>query len=135
MNLRACRAVVGAFVIAFSASGCYVDSGHGEYPKGRKLLGESIARQWRGEGRVKLNPDGSFSAEGLKLQYFECSLDGISEKTGSGSWGVEDGRDATRVDLRFLDGCSASLWVGEIDKGLILWSVDTETDQVSIFKS
>lgn len=43
-------------------------------------------------------------------------------------------RGTTEVSLRFTDGCHASLWGGKKNGLNILWGVDTNTDEVSIFK-
>ncbi|MDX3387586.1 hypothetical protein PV682_40005 [Streptomyces niveiscabiei] len=121
-------------VVAILTSGCYVDTGQGKYPESKYMASESLVGRWKGSGSIELDAAGRFSTKELKIEYFQCSPSGLSKKTGVGSWDVEEEGGGTTVSLRFDDGCSASLWAGESHGKAVLWSVDTETDQVSIFE-
>lgn len=116
----------GLLLIAtFLASGCYASTGYDAYPKGKLVHSASLVRDWVDEEtRLTLNADGSFSADRLSLEYFECSASGVQTMSGAGTWSTVEGRESTSVLLGFSSGCSATLWAGESSGKAVLWSAD-----------
>ncbi|MFE1755416.1 hypothetical protein [Streptomyces anandii] len=95
----------------------------------------SLLKLWKSpDGSLTLKSHGAFTAQDLRLQYFECTSAGLASKAGAGDWEFAKGRQASEVLIRFSDGCSATLWAGERSGRIILWSTDTDSDQVFIFE-
>ncbi|MEU5667066.1 hypothetical protein [Streptomyces longwoodensis] len=116
-------------------SGCYVSTDYNRFPDGKVIGRATLTREWTGDGAsLVLRDGGAFSASGLKLEYFECELGGVREKSGGGTWISLDDSDSTSVLVDFSDGCSATLWAGESDGKTVLWATQADDQEALILK-
>ncbi|MEU0228193.1 hypothetical protein ABZ177_28135 [Streptomyces sp. NPDC006284] len=116
-------------------SGCYASTDYDRYPEGAKFQRQHVVREWvAGGAKVTFRGNGSFSAIDLRLEYFECPLGGVREKSGEGSWSLLKGNGGSEIIVQFDDGCSGTLRAGERDDKPVLWGSYSDRDDVLILK-
>lgn len=110
-------------------SGCYVDTGYGQFPESAFVKKETLIREWATQdAELTLSDNGSFMASKLTLQYYQCRTDGLREKSGKGTWTTSKGRESTSVFIDFENGCYATLWAGTFEGQPVLWAPQADDD-------
>ncbi|WP_217142043.1 hypothetical protein [Streptomyces sp. AC627_RSS907] len=116
-------------------SGCYASTDYDRYPEGVEVQRQQVVREWvADDAKVTFRENGSFSAIHLQLEYFECPLGGVREKSGDGSWSLLKGNGGSEIIVQFGDGCSGTLRAGERDDKSVLWGSYSDRDDVLILK-
>jgi hypothetical protein len=125
-RVSACVALLLAspFVI-----GCAATFDAESVPERAHVTDRQLTREWvADDSSVALGGEGVFSAQSLLADYYNCKLNGVRVRSGSGQWKSVTGRGGTDVSLRFSDGCTVTLWAGKAEDAVILFTYGTHDE-------
>jgi hypothetical protein len=139
-------------LVLFLCLGCGAmkDSGR-DLPTGRQADSSALARSWTAKGAsLDLRAGGAFRATSLRGEYFSCSdatgdagggdaaagdSGQVRTLSGAGTWTSGAESRATAVYLTFADGgCTATMWLGELTKQLVLWTDVKDSEELVTLK-
>lgn len=123
------QGVVTLVILASLSAACASTSDTGGLPEGIFVPQDSVATKWiSGNSAIRIAADGRFSGNSVTLNYYNCETDGVRAKSGDGKWETVKGRQRTELLLEFDDGCTATLWAGKGDEGVVLWGYGKNDD-------
>ncbi|MFC8005924.1 hypothetical protein ACFUCH_21135 [Streptomyces olivaceus] len=129
------KMVLSIVVCTFGVSGCYASTDYERYPSSVEIQREDLVREWVSDSvRITFKGEGTFLANDLKLEYFECPLEGVQVKSGKGTWRLFEGGNGSEISLLFDDECSGVLRAGERDKEVVLWGSYSDRDDVLVLE-